>query len=199
MARGMFPARGTAGSAGGMATTTSSPALTRWPGSRIVRPPIATWPARTSALRRERESASMPEASTRSSRSPAWGSATTRVSISARVSVMGSSQDDDKPLDPAQARLIARVRRLMVISGAATLLGIAVVLGLLGYRVFRGEGSVTARDVTARLPKGARVVATAVAGDRITVTIETGGTTEILTFDLDTLKPAGRLRFATEP
>ena len=49
------------------------------------------------------------------------------------------------------------------------------------------------------LPKGAKMVATAVAEDRIAVTVEVGGTIEIRTFDLKTLQPTGRLRFATEP
>ena len=53
--------------------------------------------------------------------------------------------------------------------------------------------------MTALLPKGARIVATAVAEDRIVVTVEVGGAVEIRTFDLKTLKPAGRLRFAIEP
>ena len=85
----------------------------------------------------------------------------------------------------------------MIISGVTTLVAIAAVIGVIGYRVFRAEGS--AGDVTATLPKGARVIATAVADDRIVVTIEIGGALEIRTFDLKTLKPAGRLRFATEP
>jgi hypothetical protein len=38
-----------------------------------------------------------------------------------------------------------------------------------------------------------------VAEDRIVVTVDTGGAIEIRTFDARTLKPAGRLRFATEP
>ena len=49
------------------------------------------------------------------------------------------------------------------------------------------------------LPKTARVIATAVAGDRIVVTLDIGGATEIRTFDSKTLKEAGRIRFATEP
>jgi hypothetical protein len=53
--------------------------------------------------------------------------------------------------------------------------------------------------VTAVLPKGARIVSTAAAEDRIAVTIEVGGAIEIRTFDARTLKPAGRLRFTTEP
>lgn len=85
----------------------------------------------------------------------------------------------------------------MGLSGVATFIGIAVVMGVIGYRVFRQEGS--APDVTALVPKGARVARTDVAGDRLVVTLEAGGTLEVRTFDLHTLRPAGRLKFATEP
>src|SRR5215469_13368169 len=108
------------------------------------------------------------------------------------------SADDEAPLDPAAARIVAKVRWLMLISGATTLVAIAVVFGVIGYRVFKAEGSAPA-EVTALLPKGARVIATAIAEDRIVVTIDMGGTIEIRTFDAKTLKPAGRLKFATEP
>jgi hypothetical protein len=109
------------------------------------------------------------------------------------------SSDDEQPLDPAAARMIAKVRWLMLISGVTTLVAITAVIGVIGYRVFRSEGSVAAVDVTALLPKGARIVATAVAEDRIAVTVDIGGATEIRTFDVKSLKPTGRLRFATEP
>ena len=56
-----------------------------------------------------------------------------------------------------------------------------------------------AADMTAMLPKGARIVATAVAEDRIAVTVDVNGAIEIRTFDLRSLKQTGRLRFATEP
>jgi hypothetical protein len=108
------------------------------------------------------------------------------------------SADDEAPLDPAAARIVAKVRWLMLIAGATTLLAIAAVIGVIGYRVFKAEGSASA-DVTALLPKGARVIATAVAEDRIAVTLDVGGAIEIRTFDAKTLKPIGRLRFATEP
>jgi hypothetical protein len=107
--------------------------------------------------------------------------------------------DDDKPLDPAAAGIIAKVRWLMIISGVTTLVAIAAVMGVIGYRVFSSRGSVVAADVTAMLPKGARVLAIAAAGDRIVVTIELAGALEARTFDARTLAPAGRLRFVTEP
>ena len=86
----------------------------------------------------------------------------------------------------------------MLVSGFATVLGIAVVIGVIGYRFSRG-GTAAPAEVTALLPKGAKVTATAVADDRIAVTIEQGGMVEVRTFDLKTLRPTGRLRFATEP
>jgi len=106
------------------------------------------------------------------------------------------------PVDPSQeadnARFIKRARWLMALSGVATALGIAVILGVIGYRVFRSDGSAPP-DMTALLPKGAKVVSTTVAADRIAVVVDVGGGIEVRTFDLKTLRPAGRLKFATEP
>jgi hypothetical protein len=109
------------------------------------------------------------------------------------------ANDDEKPLDPAAARIVAKVRWLMLISGFATVLGIAVVIGVVGYRVFRSEGSTAQVDVTALLPKGARIIASATTEDRIVLTLDVGGATEIRTFDLKSLRQTGRLRFAAEP
>ncbi len=103
---------------------------------------------------------------------------------------------------PEQAALFARVRRMMLIAGATTGIAVAAVLFAVGYRLFKGEGSATvaaAADVTAALPKGARIVSTAVAGERLVVTLDVGGSVEIRTFDAKTLKPAGKLKFVSEP
>ena len=102
--------------------------------------------------------------------------------------------------------MVARARWLMVIAALTTAVAIAAVLGVIGYRIFHAgrsaaapgpPGAVATGLVT--LPKGARVVSTATAGDRIVVTIEVAGITEIRTFDAATLQETGRLRFATEP
>ena len=96
---------------------------------------------------------------------------------------------DDKPLSPEQAAIVRRVRWLMVISGIATILGIAVVIGVIGYRVFKSDGRAGPVEAVALIPKGGRVVQTAVAGDRIVVTIDIGGALEVRTFDAATLRP----------
>ena len=102
-------------------------------------------------------------------------------------------------LTPEQAALFAKVRRMMVIAGLTTALAVAAVLIAIGYRLFRTEGSAEATDVTATLPKGARIVTTGIAGDRLVVTLDIGGATEIRTFDARTLQPKGQLRFVSEP
>jgi len=112
--------------------------------------------------------------------------------------------DDEQPLDPAAARIVAKVRWLMVIAGATTLIAVAAVISVIGYRVFKSDGSARTStgapaDVTAFLPKGARIVATAVTEGHVVVTLEVGGATEIRTFDARTLRPVARLRFMTEP
>jgi len=102
---------------------------------------------------------------------------------------------------PEQAALFARVRRMMLIAGATTGVAIAAVLFAVGYRLYRSAPSVTTApaEVTAALPKGARIVSTAVAGEQLVVTLDIGGATEIRTFDVRSLKPAGKLKFVREP
>jgi hypothetical protein len=116
---------------------------------------------------------------------------------------MSHPSADDEPLDPAAARMVAKVRTMMLIAGLTTMLAIAAVLGVIGYRLFTLQGSAPVPvaappDLTEVLPKGARIVSTAAANDRIVVTIEVGGRTEIRTFDLRTLRPTGRLQLSTE-
>jgi hypothetical protein len=102
---------------------------------------------------------------------------------------------------PEQAALFARVRRMMLIAGLTTALAICAVLIAVGYRLFKSEGRAPepAGDVTATLPTGAKIVSSGVAGDRLVITLDIGGVTEIRTFDAHTLKPAGKLKFANEP
>jgi hypothetical protein len=98
-------------------------------------------------------------------------------------------------------RMVARVRLLMIIAGLTTLVAIAAVVSAIGYRAFRaGGGSATATtEGVITLPKGARVIVSSLTDDRLAVTLDIGGATEIRTYDLKTLKETGRIRFATAP
>ena len=105
---------------------------------------------------------------------------------------------DERPLSPEAERAVAKVRRLMMIASVTTFLAVAAVLAVIGYRVFHlGESAAAPGgfvEINAALPAGAKVVSTAVSNDHIVVTIDVAGTTEIWTFDPDTLKPLGKLR-----
>ena len=110
-----------------------------------------------------------------------------------------TSADTVSDPNPEQSALLAaRIRRMMLISSVTTGVAIAAVLGVIGYRLFRTDGSVATSDLTTTLPKGARIVSTAVSADRLVVTIDVSGVPEVRTFDIRTLKPAGRLTFANE-
>jgi hypothetical protein len=98
------------------------------------------------------------------------------------------------------AAMVAKVRKMMLIAGLTTAIGIGALLVVIGYKLFHAEGSGTSLTaVTAMLPKGAKIVSTGVAGDRLAVTLDLGGVMEIRTFDAKTLKPVGTLKFANEP
>ncbi|MBV9460953.1 MAG: hypothetical protein JO141_26075 [Bradyrhizobium sp.] len=121
------------------------------------------------------------------------------------------SQTENPEPTEEQAALFARVRRMMLVASLTTALAISAVLVAVGYRLFKSEGSAqatsnnaasddaTSNDVTAPLPQGSRVTSTAISGDRLVVTLDIGGATEIRIFDAKTLKPAGRLKFTTVP
>ena len=99
-----------------------------------------------------------------------------------------------------QAALIARVRRMMLIAGLTSALAVTILLVAIGFFFFHDAATpAISTDVAATLPKGARITSTGVAGDRLVVTLDVGGTTEIRTFDARTLKPAGKLKFVSEP
>src|ERR1700730_19188641 len=99
---------------------------------------------------------------------------------------------------PEQAALFARGRRLMLIAGLTTALAVAALLIAVGYRLFRTEGIAVAVDATATLPKGARIVSTGFARDRLVVTLDIGGVTEISTFDREALESTRRLQYSRE-
>jgi hypothetical protein len=114
--------------------------------------------------------------------------------------VHAMSGDDEKPLDPEGARIVANVRRLMMIASLTTFIAVAAVIGVIGYRVFRGEGRAQpAPDVSAALPAGAKVLSSAVGEGRIVLTVEINGAIELVSFDLNTLKPLARIRLETRP
>jgi hypothetical protein len=115
--------------------------------------------------------------------------------------------DPQEPIDPQAAAAIARVKRLMMIASLTTLVALGAVFAVIGYRVFHWQGSapapargtVPAQAIEAALPAGAKVLSSAVGDGHVVLTVEASGAIELLSFDLQTLKPLGRVRLAPKP
>ena len=109
-------------------------------------------------------------------------------------------QDQTTDHSQALSATVARVRWLMIISVLTTAIAIAVVFGLIGYRIYHRGESATATIVngTVFLPKGAHVDSTTISDGRIVVTFDVDGATQVRFFDLKTLQQIGQLRFGTE-
>lgn len=103
-----------------------------------------------------------------------------------------------EPAESAAAQVVGRARILMLIAGLTTVLAIAAVVGVIGYRMF-DAGRAVASEATVPLPQGARVLSTSASAGRLAVLIEVDGVNELLTFDIKTLRATGRLRFTRQP
>ena len=105
------------------------------------------------------------------------------------------SGDAEKPLDPEAARVVAKVRRLLMIATMTPFIAVAAVIAVIGYRVFRGEERVQVlQSVSATLPAGTKVLSSAIGEGRVVLTVEVNGAIELLSFELNTLRPLGRVR-----
>jgi hypothetical protein len=107
-----------------------------------------------------------------------------------------SSQDSEVPLDPQQEAMVRKLKRMALFSTILMIGGFLAVFGVIAYRLNQTPATQAAGIVaiTNALPKGSRVVSTAVSDGRIVVTLEREGATEVRIFDLSTLQLRGTLR-----
>ena len=110
-----------------------------------------------------------------------------------------SLDDDEKPLDPAQAEIVRKMRRLTLLSSLIMVGGFLVVFGVIAYRMSTSTGGDVPVEANISLPAGARVLSITASDGRLAVTIEIGGATEVHLFDLATLKPRGKITFNRRP
>jgi hypothetical protein len=168
--------------------------------------PEWAWP---SALDREPEAVPAPRAELGPPPAPLVAPAPVRAAPSEPIAAAPPAA---RPLDPDATRALGNIRRLMLASNLFMVVAIGAVLAVVGYRIYRTEPALPPPppvaalapakiplDMTLTLPRGARILGTAIAGDRLVITIQIDGATEIRTFDIKTLQPAGRLSFATVP
>jgi hypothetical protein len=88
----------------------------------------------------------------------------------------------------------------MAISLLCTGVAIAIVFAAVGWRMMRhGNAVLPPVEATLALPANAHVVATSVSGDRMLLTVEVDGRTEIHILDAATLQRRCRLQITTGP
>ncbi len=116
------------------------------------------------------------------------------VNVSDKSSAKTEPAKDAKDLSSA----VRRVRWLMIVSALTTALAVAAIVVVIGYRLFDHGGAATIVNGTVFLPRGAHVDSTTVAGNRIVVTLDVGGVSQVRIFDLKTLQQTGQLQFATQ-
>jgi hypothetical protein len=125
----------------------------------------------------------------------------------ARQSFESSAFDgqDEKPVDPTFLRVQARLRRLMLIGGGTLAIGIAAVFAAILYKIatydstsrkaLPPDAAVPTLSLSALgLGADARLVSTALDGDRLALTYEAGGKTEVITIDAATGAVIRRVR-----
>jgi hypothetical protein len=120
----------------------------------------------------------------------------------ARQTFESAAFDEEEPLDPTLERVQARLRRLMLIAGLTLGLGILAVLGAMLYRINGlsttarplAAGAAVAVDLAAAgLPADARLVSSALDGDRVALTYEGAAGNQVVIIDVRSAVVVGRL------
>jgi hypothetical protein len=106
-------------------------------------------------------------------------------------------EDEEKPLDAAQLRLQARLKKLLMGSTLVMVVGFVAVFAAIFYRVTRVDvkPAVAEHPVVAELPlpEGAKVTSAKLEGDRLLVTMEGPKGATVLILDVATMKAIRRL------
>jgi len=116
--------------------------------------------------------------------------------------MVNPSYDDEKPLDPAMARVQVKLRRLILISGLTLCAGVLAVFAAIIYRTYTAIPAVPLAPTVASarltvtdmgLPADARLVSTAVDGARIVLTYAHSAGNTLIFVDERRLTVLGRL------
>ena len=103
------------------------------------------------------------------------------------------SEDDQQALADVRRKLA----RIVLVSGLIMGVGFATVFGVIGYRMMRGGDNTVSKPAlpeSISVPEGARVIAAALDGDRMTLTLDIGGRQSLLVIDVTSGAEIGRIR-----
>lgn len=107
------------------------------------------------------------------------------------MTAMTNTPPDPDVNDAASEAVVARVRRISVISFLVMILGVGSVLAVIVYRLMTVPAAGPLMSGT--IPAEGRLVSAVAAGDRLTVTHERPAGALIVIYDLRTLKETHRV------
>lgn len=97
-------------------------------------------------------------------------------------------EDEEEPLDPKVEAIRVRMVRLLIVSGGIMMLGLMAVLAAIVYKITSsGEQSAAriVKEAMITLPAGSTIIDTALDRDRVMLTVEADGKTQVLVFGPD--------------
>lgn len=95
-------------------------------------------------------------------------------------------ENEEEPLDPKVEAIRVKMVRLLMVSGGIMMLGLMAVLAAIVYRINASGGEAASnlvREATITLAAGSRILDTALDGNRVMLTVEADGKTQVLVFD----------------
>ena len=112
-------------------------------------------------------------------------------------------EEDEAPLDPAQQRVVNRVRRLVLLSSLLMLVGFAVVFSTIIYRLVNRDTAIEDAGATLSLAMpalsaDARLVGTAIDGERILLTFHDPDGFVLLMIDIASGRALRTIRLGRE-
>ena len=112
--------------------------------------------------------------------------------------------DEEKPLDPAVARIQTKLKGLLLVSALIMGLGFAAVLSAIIYRVVKNDGAADfggKRFIEAEVPDALTgdVVSTALDGQRMAITVRTDKGLRVFLVDLASGEMQHRIDLVGKP
>lgn len=104
---------------------------------------------------------------------------------------MTNTPSDPDVNDAETEAVVARIRRISVVSFLVMILGVGSVLAVIVYRLMTVPAPTEV--VSGTIPAEGRVLSAVTAGNRLTVTYEKDGAAAIVIYDLATLKETHRI------
>lgn len=106
---------------------------------------------------------------------------------------MNNTSSDPDVNDPASEAVVAKIRRISIVSSLIMIAGVGTVLAVIAYRLLGGQGPSGPAKLGTIEAQGGKVVSAVAADGQLTVTYDQAGVPVIVIYDLRSLKEVHRI------